>query len=294
MLVVPFGRRRLLGVVVGMADESELPAGAPRRAATRARARGAGRPRAARPLGGREYCSTPARGLGARASAGHGHRQRPPAAPAAAARVELTDAGRALSPEEPAAWAPASTRRFALCAAGPAACGGPGPRDRVLPRLPAWTGQRRGLVELRQARSSAGGRSIDGWARSARPGARALARPAARRCEVVSRGWTPRIARHGCCSTASPAAARPRSTCVRWRRRSSAGGRRSCSCRRSRSRRRRRAASASASATRWRCCTRSWRRGERYDEWCAPARAARRASAWGRARRCSRRSRTSA
>jgi primosomal protein N' (replication factor Y) len=63
MLVVPFGRRRLLGVVVGMAEESELP---PERLAEPLSALEADVPPALVRLGlwvAEEYCSTPARGL---------------------------------------------------------------------------------------------------------------------------------------------------------------------------------------------------------------------------------------
>jgi primosomal protein N' (replication factor Y) len=64
VLVVPFGRRRVMGVVVGLAERSELPAG---RLAEPVEALEAGVPPALVELGrwvGEEYCSTPARGLG--------------------------------------------------------------------------------------------------------------------------------------------------------------------------------------------------------------------------------------
>jgi len=60
---VPFGRRRLLGVVVGLADASELP---PERLAEPIEALEAGAPPELVRLGlwiAREYCSTPSRGL---------------------------------------------------------------------------------------------------------------------------------------------------------------------------------------------------------------------------------------
>jgi primosomal protein N' (replication factor Y) (superfamily II helicase) len=63
MLVVPFGRRRLLGVVVDVADESELP---PERLAEPIAALEADVPQSLVALGlwvAREYVSTPARGL---------------------------------------------------------------------------------------------------------------------------------------------------------------------------------------------------------------------------------------
>ena len=63
MLVVPFGRRRLLGVVVDVAPESELP---PERLAEPIAALEADVPQSLVALGlwvAREYVSTPARGL---------------------------------------------------------------------------------------------------------------------------------------------------------------------------------------------------------------------------------------
>jgi primosomal protein N' (replication factor Y) len=64
VLVVPFGRRRVVGVVVGLADSSELPEG---RLAEPVEALEAGVPPELVGLGrwvGEEYCSTTARGLG--------------------------------------------------------------------------------------------------------------------------------------------------------------------------------------------------------------------------------------
>ena len=64
ILVVPFGRRRVKGVVVGIAERSELPAG---RLAEPIEALEAGVPPELVELGrwvGEEYCSTPSRGLG--------------------------------------------------------------------------------------------------------------------------------------------------------------------------------------------------------------------------------------
>jgi primosomal protein N' (replication factor Y) (superfamily II helicase) len=64
VLVVPFGRRKVVGVVVGLADRSELPDG---RLAEPLEALEAGVPPELVELGrwvGEEYCSTPGRGLG--------------------------------------------------------------------------------------------------------------------------------------------------------------------------------------------------------------------------------------
>src|SRR5512133_743184 len=64
VLVVPFGRRRVVGVVVGLAQRSQLPEA---RLAEPIEALEAGVPAKLVELGrwvGEEYCSTPARGLG--------------------------------------------------------------------------------------------------------------------------------------------------------------------------------------------------------------------------------------
>jgi primosomal protein N' (replication factor Y) (superfamily II helicase) len=64
LLVVPFGRRRVLGVVTGLAERSELPA---KRLAEPLEALEAGVPAELVQLGrwvGEKYCSTPSRGLG--------------------------------------------------------------------------------------------------------------------------------------------------------------------------------------------------------------------------------------
>src|SRR4051794_13184089 len=63
MLLIPFGQRRLLGVVVGMAEESDVP---PDRLVEPLKALESGVPAELVRLGlwvGEEYCSTPARGL---------------------------------------------------------------------------------------------------------------------------------------------------------------------------------------------------------------------------------------
>ncbi len=73
---VPFGRRRTLGVVVGLAESSELP---PERLAEPLEALEAGVPPELVRLGlwvGREYCSTPARGLRLLLPPGAGVRKR--------------------------------------------------------------------------------------------------------------------------------------------------------------------------------------------------------------------------
>src|SRR4051812_6871797 len=63
MLVVPFGRRQLLGVVVALAEHSDVP---PERLVEPLQALGKGVPAELVSLGlwvAEEYCSTPARGL---------------------------------------------------------------------------------------------------------------------------------------------------------------------------------------------------------------------------------------
>src|SRR5256714_6436006 len=63
MLLVPFGRRRLLGVVVGLAEHSDVP---PERLVEPLQALGRGVPPELVSLGlwvAEEYCSTPASGL---------------------------------------------------------------------------------------------------------------------------------------------------------------------------------------------------------------------------------------
>src|SRR3954453_14123707 len=64
VLVVPFGRRKVVGVVVGLAKRSDLPDG---RLAEPLEALEAGGPPELGEVGrwgGEEYCSTPGRGLG--------------------------------------------------------------------------------------------------------------------------------------------------------------------------------------------------------------------------------------
>src|SRR5436189_1096653 len=99
VLVVPFGRRRLLGVVVEVAERSEIP---PERLLEPLSALEAGTPPELVRLGlwvAREYCSTPARGLGLVLPPGTGDGSRPTRA-ASERWTRLTDAGRlALAPE---------------------------------------------------------------------------------------------------------------------------------------------------------------------------------------------------
>jgi primosomal protein N' (replication factor Y) len=94
MLVVPFGSRRLLGVVVDLAEESELP---PERLAEPLQALEANVPAALVRLGlwlAHEYCSAPARGLALVLPPGTGTGSGRPLRPKSSLRAELTDAGR--------------------------------------------------------------------------------------------------------------------------------------------------------------------------------------------------------
>ena len=93
MLVVPFGRRRLLGVVVDVAEKSELP---PERLAEPLAALEADVPPALIELGlwvAREYCSTPARGLALVLPPGTGTGAARPLRRRRSLHAALTDAG---------------------------------------------------------------------------------------------------------------------------------------------------------------------------------------------------------
>ena len=95
MLVVPFGRRRLLGVVVDVAAESELP---PERLAEPIAALEADVPQSLVALGlwvAREYVSTPARGLALVLPPGTGTGAGRPLRPKRSLRASITPAGEA-------------------------------------------------------------------------------------------------------------------------------------------------------------------------------------------------------
>ena len=99
MLVVPFGRRRILGVVVDLAEESEL---SPERLVGPLAALEANVPESLVELGlwvAREYVSTPARGLALVLPPGTGTGAARPLVPRRSLRAALSDAGRA--PAEP-------------------------------------------------------------------------------------------------------------------------------------------------------------------------------------------------
>jgi primosomal protein N' (replication factor Y) len=95
MLVVPFGRRRLLGVVVDVTERSELPA---ERLVEPLAALEADVPHSLVRLGlwvAREYVSTPARGLALVLPPGTGTGSARPLAPKRSLRVSMTAAGEA-------------------------------------------------------------------------------------------------------------------------------------------------------------------------------------------------------
>jgi primosomal protein N' (replication factor Y) len=147
VLEVPFGRRRVLGVVVDLAEHSELPA---ERLAEPIAALEAGTPPELVRLGlwiAREYCSTPARGLGLVLPPGTGPRGRRVGA-ARERWAEVTDAGRAAltGDERLGARQRGALELLAGAAAGRAparALADAGIASDALRRL-----QRRGFVEL--------------------------------------------------------------------------------------------------------------------------------------------------
>jgi primosomal protein N' (replication factor Y) (superfamily II helicase) len=97
MLVVPFGRQRMLGVVVGLTEESELPL---ERLVEPVKALDKAVPGELVDLGlwvAEEYCSTPARGLGLVLPPGTGRGERPRVRSRLALVAELTGAGRSAS-----------------------------------------------------------------------------------------------------------------------------------------------------------------------------------------------------
>src|SRR3954464_8207640 len=95
MLVVPFGRQRLLGVVVGLAEQSDVP---PERLVEPLKTLGRGVPAELVRLGlwvAEEYCSTPARGLAPVLPPGSGTGKGPSVGIRRALVAAITDAGRA-------------------------------------------------------------------------------------------------------------------------------------------------------------------------------------------------------
>src|SRR3954463_8398053 len=131
MLVVPFGRRRLLGVVVALAEHSDVP---PERLVEPLQALGKGVPAELVRLGlwvAEEYCSTPARGLALVLPPGTGTGSGRRVGIRRALVAELTDAGRAALGGEAAAGRGARGGEAAAgggAGAAGRAAGTPGPR----------------------------------------------------------------------------------------------------------------------------------------------------------------------
>src|SRR5436190_17761941 len=120
MLVVPFGRRRVVGVGVGLAEHSDVP---PERLVEPLEALGRGVPPELVSLGlwvAEEYCSTPARGLALVLPPGTGTAGRPRVGVRRALVAELTAEGRAAADEATVARLGERQRAIlAALAAGP-------------------------------------------------------------------------------------------------------------------------------------------------------------------------------
>jgi len=159
VLVVPFGRRRVVGVVVEVAESSELP---PERLAEPLEALEAGATPELVRLGlwvAREYCSTPARGLELVLPPGVGRAGRGPAA-RTELRAELTPAGRAALDDGTRLGSIQRAVITTLAKGGQAA----GADTAALRRMEA-----RGLLELRATQRSRRPAIVDVGARSSRP-----------------------------------------------------------------------------------------------------------------------------
>ena len=170
VLLVPFGRRRVMGVVVEVAESSELP---PERLAEPIEALAAGATPELVQLGlwvAREYCSTPARGLelvlpprvgaGGRAGRDRGWRRLPAPPRPAGPRLATGRGSAGASAPRSRGW-PARDAAVELSAGKLEADG----VDRqTLGRLEA-----RGLVSLRVEQRLRRPRVVDVGARSSRP-----------------------------------------------------------------------------------------------------------------------------
>jgi primosomal protein N' (replication factor Y) len=171
VLVVPFGRQRLVGVVVDLAEASDLP---PERLAEPLEALEAGATPELVGLGlwvAREYCSTPARGLELVLPPGVGRAGRGPAA-RTELRAKLTPAGRAALGDGTRLGSVQRAVIAALADADPAAGGeltagelrSAGADPAALRRLEA-----RGFVALRETQRVRRPAIVDVGARSSRP-----------------------------------------------------------------------------------------------------------------------------
>jgi primosomal protein N' (replication factor Y) (superfamily II helicase) len=170
VLLVPFGRRRVIGVVVEVAESSELP---PERLVEPIEALAAGATPELVQLGlwvAREYCSTPARGLElvlppsvGRGGRGTGPRLHTLAAATEAGRAALGDGSRLGSRQRAALQRLAGAAAGAELSAGELKTDGGADRE-ALGRLEA-----RGLIRLRSARSFRRPKVVDVGAPSRRP-----------------------------------------------------------------------------------------------------------------------------
>src|SRR3954467_4151304 len=221
MLVVPFGRRRLGGVVAGPAEQSDVP---PERLAEPLQALGPRVPPELVSLGlwvAEEYCSTPARGLALVLPPGTGTAGPPRVGIRRALVAELTEEGRAAAAE------PGVVRLGERQRAAPRAlAGGPLPAASVARDISGGHStlrslEARGLVALAAAEQRRRPR-IEGV--GPRGGGTQLPRaPAAAPSSPGRSGTRSRPSRSaltrrpagGSCSTASPAAGRPRCTSKR-------------------------------------------------------------------------------
>jgi len=168
MLVVPFGRRRLLGVVVDVAEESAVPR---ERLVEPLAALEADVPQSLVQLGlwvAREYVSTPARGLALVLPPGTGTGAASPVRPKHALRAEMTAAGAAALAANGGRLGPRQRAALAALAGGPlgaaaltrrAGCG-----HSTLRSL-----ERRGLVALERATEPARRPRIESVGARSRP-----------------------------------------------------------------------------------------------------------------------------
>ena len=172
MLVVPFGNRRLLGVVVEVAEHSELP---PERLVEPLSALEADVPPALVRLGlwvARQYVSTPARGLALVLPPGTGTGAARPLRPRRSLRAQLTEQGREALAQDGASSQRLGVRQLAALQAltnGPlrvAELGRLGVADHsTLRRL-----EQRGLVTLENAAEPARRPTLDTVGAAAGPG----------------------------------------------------------------------------------------------------------------------------
>src|SRR5688572_26469967 len=160
MLVVPFGRRRLLGVVVELAEGSEVP---PERLVEPLAALEADVPEQLIRLGlwvAREYVSTPARGLALVLPPGTGTGAGRPLTPRRSLRAALTEDGRAALGSEPRLGRRQSAVLHAL-AAGPASVAAVA-RHAGADHSTVRSLERRGLVRLENAAEPSRRPSVQG------------------------------------------------------------------------------------------------------------------------------------